>query len=66
MLFSPLKDSSIEMVFVKMTGENIDRFFLLQKRRNNTFQIQPLVKYQDGLFCFKDEATVEYVGQCHC
>ena len=59
-------DGTIEVIFVEMTGEDIDRLILLQERWHDTIQVQPIVEYQDGLVRFQHETTMEDVGQCHC
>ena len=66
MLFLPFEDGTIEVVFMEVTGEYIDRLILLQDRRHDTIQVQPIVEYQDGLVRFQHETTMEYVGQRHC
>ena len=58
-------DGTIEVIFVEMTGEDIDRLILLQERWHNTIQVQPVVEYQDGLICFQHETTMEDVGKRH-
>ena len=55
----------VEVVFVEVAGENIDRFVLLQERINNIIWIQPVVEYQDGLFRFKHKAAMEDVSESH-
>ena len=65
-LFSSFEDSTIEVVFVEVAGENIDGLILLQERWHNPIQVQPVVEYQDGLFRFQHETAMEDVGQCHC
>ena len=52
MLLSPFEDGTIEMVFVEVAGEDIDMLILLQERWHNATHVQPVVEYQDGLFCF--------------
>jgi hypothetical protein len=61
MLLSPLKDGTIEMVFVEVAGEDIDGFILLQERQHNAIQVQPVVEYQDGLFRFQHETAMKYI-----
>ena len=65
-LLPPFEDSTIEVVFMEVAGENIDRLILLQERWYDTIQVQPVVEYQDGLFRFQHETTMKYVGQRHC
>ena len=64
-LLFPLEDGTIEVVFVEVAGEYIDLLVFLQKWRDNISRIQPVVEYQDGLFCFQYETTMEDVGQLH-
>ena len=65
MLFPPLKDCLVEVVFVKMAGKDIDRLIFLQEWWHDITGIQPIVEYQDGLFRFQHKTTMEDVGQCH-
>ena len=64
-LLPPLEDGTIEVVFVEVAGEDIDKLILLQERWHDTIQVQPIIEYQDGLLCFQHETTMEYVGQRH-
>ena len=64
-LLLSLEDGLIEVVFVEVAGEDIDRLILLQERWHDTIQVQPVVEYQDGLLCFQHETAMEYVGQRH-
>ena len=64
-MLSPFKYGTIEVIFVEVTGENIDGFILLQERWYDTIQVQPVVEYQDGLLCFQYKAAMEYIGQRH-
>ena len=65
-MFPPLEDGPVEMVFVEVAGEYIDRLILLQERINNIVWIQSIIEYQDGLIRFQHETAMEDVSQCHC
>jgi hypothetical protein len=65
-LLFPFEDGTIEVVFVEMAGENIDRLVLFQERIYNIIWIQPIIEYQDGFLCFQHKATMKDVCESHC
>ena len=54
-------DGTIEVIFVEMTGEDIDGLILFQERWHDTIQVQPVIEYQDGLLSFKDKTAMKYI-----
>ena len=64
-LFSPFKNVPGEMVFVKMTGKDIQVFVALQYPADDVCRIKPVVKDKDGGCGLKGKTAVEDVCQSH-
>ena len=59
MLLFPLENLTVEMVFMKVARENINRLLFHKNQRHNMAWILPEVKHQYRLFQFQRKATMK-------
>ena len=61
----PGKDVAVEMVFMKMAGEDGQGLGRLQQTGHHAGRVHPVVEHEDAAVGLKDKAAVEDIGELH-
>lgn len=62
---SPEEDVAVEMVFMEMTGEDVQRLGRLQQTGHHAGRVHPVVEHEDAAVDLKGKAAVEDIGKLH-
>ena len=62
---SPEEDVAVEMVFMEMTGEDVQRLGRLQQTGHHAGRVHPVVEHEDAAVGLKGKAAVEDIGKLH-
>ena len=61
----PGEDVAVEMVFMEMTGEDVQGLGRLQQTGHHAGRIHPVVEHEDAAVGFEGKAAVEDIGKLH-
>ena len=61
----PGEDVAVEMVFMKMAGEDVQGLGRLQQTGHHAGRVHPVVEHEDAAVGFEGKAAVEDIGELH-
>ncbi|EDY96630.1 hypothetical protein BACPLE_01073 [Phocaeicola plebeius DSM 17135] len=61
----PGEDVAVEMVFMEMTGEDVQGLGRLQQTGHHAGRVHPVVEHEDAAVGFEGKAAMEDIGELH-